>query len=283
MADDPLPPSESPGHVRRFWWLLLGVLLFLVCFALIALTGSGKHLLSLVGAVPAGTEELTSEPVLATMTTLPDVATSTSTSEPTGEATEATMAPTDELTQEPTQQIVSFPPDVGNGGCFAACDPANSNCHASLACVPGASSTGYVCWGLAICQTEVPTPNMVCNPGQWTGCGGLPPSIVCPWNSVSQCQPDGTWGACIWDPSTCEPCSVAVCGDGKCAAGCESSSSCPADCGSGGLVCPGGSPSNSCICHCYPPNEVICSDGNTTVPDTNDYCTDWCVENPPEC
>ena len=52
--------------------------------------------------------------------------------------------------------------------------------------------------------TPVPTPTpqqptYQCNPGQWSGCN---PSF-CPREHVSQCQANGTWGQCLWDPGTC--------------------------------------------------------------------------------
>lgn len=50
--------------------------------------------------------------------------------------------------------------------------------------------------------TPTPTPQPTvqeCNPGQWSGCS---PSF-CPVEYVSQCQGDGTWGQCVWDPGSC--------------------------------------------------------------------------------
>ncbi len=50
--------------------------------------------------------------------------------------------------------------------------------------------------------TATPTPEPTfqeCNPGQWSGCS---PSF-CPVEYVSQCQADGTWGQCVWDPGHC--------------------------------------------------------------------------------
>ncbi len=49
------------------------------------------------------------------------------------------------------------------------------------------------------------TPVPSCNPGEWTGCGGRPPEITCPFDYVAECGADGQWGACQWDPSTCSP------------------------------------------------------------------------------
>ena len=53
--------------------------------------------------------------------------------------------------------------------------------------------------------TPVPTPTkvQVCNPGQWTGCGGQPPAVVCLPDHVSQCTSEGQWGQCLWDPGFC--------------------------------------------------------------------------------
>ncbi len=54
-------------------------------------------------------------------------------------------------------------------------------------------------------DTPTPPPVSLCNPGEWTGCGGRPPEISCPWDYVSECGLDGQWGACQWDPKTCDP------------------------------------------------------------------------------
>ncbi len=42
-----------------------------------------------------------------------------------------------------------------------------------------------------------------CLPLEWTGCGGRPPAVVCGEQHVAQCQADGTWGECVWDPGGC--------------------------------------------------------------------------------
>jgi hypothetical protein len=47
------------------------------------------------------------------------------------------------------------------------------------------------------------TRPMVCNPGEWTGCGGRPPAVICPADYVSQCTGEGQWGQCLWDPGFC--------------------------------------------------------------------------------
>jgi hypothetical protein len=55
--------------------------------------------------------------------------------------------------------------------------------------------------------TSVPTPTVsrVCLAGEWSGCGGRPPAVVCLPDYVSQCTADGVWGQCIWDPGFCGP------------------------------------------------------------------------------
>lgn len=67
--------------------------------------------------------------------------------------------------------------------------------------------------------TPTPTRKKVCNPGQWTDCGGTR-GAPCDEEHVRVCQDDGTWGPCQWDPTECwpyppppQPC---VCVDGKC-------------------------------------------------------------------
>lgn len=47
--------------------------------------------------------------------------------------------------------------------------------------------------------TTVPAVARVCHPSEWSGCGGA----SCAAEYVSQCQPDGTWGECVWDPGFC--------------------------------------------------------------------------------
>lgn len=44
-----------------------------------------------------------------------------------------------------------------------------------------------------------PAPVFECNPGQWSGCGGA----SCAPDHVSQCQDNGQWGQCVWDPGHC--------------------------------------------------------------------------------
>jgi uncharacterized protein YgiM (DUF1202 family) len=53
--------------------------------------------------------------------------------------------------------------------------------------------------------TSMPTPTTarVCTPGEWSGCGGRPPAVMCLAQYVSQCGADGVWGQCIWDPGFC--------------------------------------------------------------------------------
>jgi len=51
--------------------------------------------------------------------------------------------------------------------------------------------------------TVTPVPIMVCNPGEWSGCGGRPPAVSCLPDYVSQCTSDGVWGQCVWDPGFC--------------------------------------------------------------------------------
>ena len=69
--------------------------------------------------------------------------------------------------------------------------------------------------------TPTPTRRKVCNPGQWTSCGGTH-GARCEEEHVRMCQDDGTWGPCLWDPKACgyipptpEPCrcvgGVCVC------------------------------------------------------------------------
>ncbi len=53
-----------------------------------------------------------------------------------------------------------------------------------------------------------PVPQMVCNSGQWTTCGGYlthdgSRPIECPDSQVSECR-NGQWAACQPDPGTCE-------------------------------------------------------------------------------
>jgi hypothetical protein len=54
-------------------------------------------------------------------------------------------------------------------------------------------------------STATPTPTVVkvCNPGEWSGCGGRPPAITCFPDYVSQCTAEGQWGQCVWDPGFC--------------------------------------------------------------------------------
>lgn len=59
--------------------------------------------------------------------------------------------------------------------------------------VPTATSTA----------TATPTVVKVCNPGEWSGCGGRPPAISCFPDYVSECNAEGQWGQCVWDPGFC--------------------------------------------------------------------------------
>lgn len=47
--------------------------------------------------------------------------------------------------------------------------------------------------------TLAPVAAPVCTPSQWSGCG----NAGCAEEYVSQCQPNGTWGECVWDPGFC--------------------------------------------------------------------------------
>lgn len=53
--------------------------------------------------------------------------------------------------------------------------------------------------------TPTPTPSppassaAICNPGQWSGCGGA----SCQADYVAQCDSNGQWGQCTWDPGHC--------------------------------------------------------------------------------
>ncbi len=119
--------------------------------------------------------------------------------------------------------------------------------------------------------TPTPTRQKVCNPGEWTGCGGRPPAVVCDPEYVSRCQPDGTRGPCRWDPTTCgpkpppsQPSGPCVCGDGDCydADPCyegvtSSPYYCPADCGE----C-GGAPPTSCNPNTDDPVECAAGGGS---------------------
>jgi len=90
-------------------------------------------------------------------------------------------------------------------------------------------------------STLAPAPAPQCDPGEWSECGGLPPAVVCDAEYVSQCQADGTWGPCQWDPGKCgapgpepPPEEGCVCGNGICESDTpcyESSFNCAADCG----------------------------------------------------
>ncbi|MBN1429675.1 MAG: hypothetical protein JXB07_14995 [Anaerolineae bacterium] len=280
--------SDKPEQSRRPWWIILIIVFVLfLCIILAAFTEPGKRISNSLLNV---TEELTQEPTTEATTAVTNATIPSLTDEPTevidptdNPTDEPTKAPTDEPTEEPTQPITTEPPTVstGNGTCFAACDPTQATCLPGLVCVPGSSSTGYICWSQAVCQepTLEPTQEMVCHPGQWTGCGGMPPGIICAWDHVAQCLPNGTWGACVWDPGTCDPCRAAACGDGKCVRGCENAGNCPADCSGPAMACEpmGGSPEYACACNCPSgPHVIWCSD-ESTVPDTTGYCTAVCA------
>jgi hypothetical protein len=94
---------------------------------------------------------------------------------------------------------------------------------------------------LAPTNTPLPAPAPQCNPGEWSECGGQPPEVVCDAQYVSQCQADGTWGPCQWDPGRCAPSGPepppgeeCVCGNGICESDTpcyESEYNCSADCG----------------------------------------------------
>jgi hypothetical protein len=90
-------------------------------------------------------------------------------------------------------------------------------------------------------DTPQPTPEPQCSPGEWSECGGQPPEVVCEADYVSQCQADGTWGSCQWDPGRCAPSEPepppgeeCVCGNGICESDTpcyESEFNCATDCG----------------------------------------------------
>jgi hypothetical protein len=90
-------------------------------------------------------------------------------------------------------------------------------------------------------NTLLPAPEQQCSPGEWSECGGSPPEVVCDPEHISQCQADGTWGSCQWDPGRCAPSEPqppseeeCVCGNGICESDTpcyESEYNCSADCG----------------------------------------------------
>jgi WSC domain len=133
----------------------------------------------------------------------------------------------------------TLPTWLGDGHTIESCRAAAANAHLSFA---GLENFGE-CWA----GNSVPAPalpdgacNLVCTANSFEGCGaGWALRVFCAAAGTSfcplsgRCQPDGT--TCVAPP---------VCGDGICAGGQESCSSCPSDCG----ACP--CPKGQSICFC---------------------------------
>lgn len=263
MAESPPPDTTS---TRRPLWVILAALGFVLLIALCLSTGLGRTLLSsavsalginLVAPTEAAPTELPTEAVGTEEAVILEV-----TTPPTEEPTE-TVEPTEEITPEvtETQEVV-----VGNGACYAPCDPANSNCLKGLACVPGGS--GYICWNDLICNaTSVPTCDLdgVCDPDEGNDCldcNMTGPPCVCGDGLCEQARCNELMQNC---PADCggppDPCANETCGNGVCTL-CPVDLGCSADCVS---VTP------SCFCGnglCEP----LCGEDDT-----------WCADCPSGC
>ncbi len=162
----PEAPRSAFDSIRGRWlpYGLLVLILLLLLLCLVLVLGPGRRLLT--------------PPPTATATEIVN--------KPPTDAPTATMTATPELTETST-------PETGNGACSAACDPANSNCLAGLACLPVADTSGrYVCWNDAICQpTKPPATEAATQPPAQCSAGWLPAAGCVCCGTTKVCA-DGT-------------------------------------------------------------------------------------------
>jgi hypothetical protein len=168
----PSQPSSTPSPTAGILLTSKTMMTTLVLILLLALSGLGvRHFWTIPTPTSTNTPMPAAMPTGTPTLTNTRMITPTSTPTPTATPT-GTPTPTPTATSTPTTTVT-----------------------------PTNTSTSTV----TPTPTPTPTPTLqsACNPGQWTGCGGLPPDWPCDPTWIRQCNPDGTWGPCQWDPTGC--------------------------------------------------------------------------------